>query len=191
MNLKYNLKVLSDNLSWTLFWVKKIFNIIQHKKITSTNLAAEIDKVSKFRFRLPESEYHLSEVEKTAMTSNLALDYDQARVIFLKAQEILNETKEYFKFDGFVTDHCEILRDISDLYAALVFFDFDLSRKCKMHKRRLDLLEPVCQEISEQFYLTLKRQLLFDCGSILSEMVDLKTDIFKVSEVNIFACFRI
>lgn len=136
--------------------------------------------MSRFRFQLPESEYKLSECEKTALTSNLPLDFDQARAVFLKAQTILNETKEFFKLDGYVTDHCEILRDLSDLYAALIFFECDLSRKCKMHKRRLDLLEPVCDEISEQFYLTLKRQLLFDCGSILSEMIDIKIDIFKV-----------
>lgn len=145
-----------------------------------------MDKVSKFRFSLPESEYKLVEVEKSALTSNLALDYEQARVIFLKAQQILDETKDYFKLDGFVTDHCEVLRDLSDLYAALIFFEPDPSRKCKMHKRRLDLLEPVCEAISEQFYLTLKRQLLFDCGSILSEMIDLKIDIFKVFTLSLF-----
>lgn len=139
-----------------------------------------MDKVSQFRFRLPESDYKLSECEKTAITSNLTLDYEQARGVFLKAQQILNETKEYFKLDGYVTDHCEVVRDLSDLYAALIFFDADLSRKCKLHKRRLDLLEPVCEQINEQYYLTLKRQLLFDCGSILSEMIDLKIDIFKV-----------
>ena len=151
------------------------------RKINSSNLAAEIDKPSRFRFGWPDNaEYNLAECERTAITSNLALDFDQARVVFLKAQQILNETKEYFKLDGFVTDHCEILRDLSDLYAALAFFDLDYGRKCKMYKRRLDLLEPVCAEINEQFYLTLKRQLLFDCGSILSEMIDLKIDIFKV-----------
>ena len=48
-----------------------------------------------------------------------------------------------------------------------------------MHKRRLDLLLPVCDEISEQFYLTIKRQLLFDIGSIYSEMMDTKLEIFK------------
>lgn len=143
-------------------------------------MALTIDKPSRFHFRLSESEYKLTECEKSAITSNYALDYDQARVVFLKAQQILNETKEYFKLDGFVTDHCEILRDISDLYSALAFFDPDLSRKSKMQKRRLDLLENVCEEISEQFYLTLKRQLLFDCGSILSEMIDIKIDVFKV-----------
>lgn len=87
--------------------------------------------------------------------------------------------RDYFKIDGFVTDHCEISRDISELYGCLIFFEEDLDRRCKMQKRRLDLLTPVCDEISEQFYLTLKRQLLFDVGTIYSEMMDTKLDIFK------------
>jgi hypothetical protein len=133
---------------------------------------------------LPESEYKLAECEKNAITSNMTLDYEQARGVFLKAQKILNETKEFFKLDGYVTDHCEILRDLSDLYTGLIFFEEDSGRKCKMHKRRLDLLQPICEELNEQYYLTLKRQLLFDCGSILSEMLDLKIDMFKVCYIH-------
>jgi hypothetical protein len=48
-----------------------------------------------------------------------------------------------------------------------------------MMKRRLDLVIPICSEISEQYYLTLKRQYLFDIGTLYSEMMDAKLDIFK------------
>ena len=68
---------------------------------------------------------------------------------------------------------------MSELYSCLIFFESDLDRRCKMHKRRLDLLLPICDEISEQFYMTLKRQFLFDIGSIYSEMMDAKLEIFK------------
>ena len=46
--------------------------------------------------------------------------------------------------DGFVTDHIEILQDHSALFRALAFFEDDLERRCKMHKRRVDMLEPIC-----------------------------------------------
>jgi hypothetical protein len=139
----------------------------------------EMDKVSKFHFKLPRDRYKLDEDHLIAITSNMALDFDQARKIFLKAQSILNEAKEYFKLDGYVTDHCEIIRDLSDLYGALIFFEEDHDRRCKMHKRRLDMLVPICDEISAQFYLQLKRQLLFDVGTIYSEMLDAKFEILK------------
>jgi KIF-binding protein len=142
-------------------------------------LLDELDKPSKFRFNLPSRLYKLSECERCAIKSNLPLDYEQAREVFLKAQRILDEAKSFFVLDGYVTDHCEILRDLSELYACLMFYEADPERRCKMYKRRLDLLVPVCGELSEQFYLTLKRQLLFDIGTIYSEMMDTKLDIFK------------
>lgn len=154
---------------------RKLLESTEHPDQRS--LLAELDKPSRFRFRLAETKYPLAECEKAAITSNLALDFEQAKTIFLKAQSILNETRSFFKLDGYVTDHCEITRDLSDLYSCLMFFEEDSDRKCKMNKRRLDLLKPVCEEINEQYYLTLKRQLLFDVGSIISEMVDLKLDI--------------
>jgi hypothetical protein len=145
-------------------------------------LFAEIDRPSKYHFNLPESLYNLRESEQTAITSNIALDYEQARKIFLQAQAILNQAKEFFKLDGYVSDHCEIVRDISDLYSCLLFFEEDLERRCKMFKRRLDILIPTCEEISAQFYLTIKRQLLFDIGTIYSELMDTKIEIFQTKK---------
>lgn len=143
-----------------------------------SELISEIDKPSKFHFNLPSQVYDLEKCERNAITSNIALDFSQAKEIFLKAQQILNEIKKVFVIDGYVTDHCEIIRDLSELYACLIFFEDDMDRKCKMQKRRLDLLQPICDELSEQFYLTVKRQFLFDVGAIYSEMLDLKLDIF-------------
>ena len=142
-------------------------------------LLAELNKPSEFRFNLPTNVYRLEWHEKNAITSNIALDYEQARKIFLQAQSILNECKEFFKLDGYVSDHCEIMRDLSELYGGLMFFEEDMERRCKMIKRRLDLLVPITKEISEQYYLYVKRQCLFDVGSIYSELMDAKIDIFK------------
>lgn len=43
-----------------------------------------------------------------------------------------------------MTDHVEILQDHSALFRTLTFFEEDLEARCKMHKRRIDMLEPVC-----------------------------------------------
>lgn len=122
--------------------------------------------------------YKVKEIEKNAITSNPAVNFEQAREIFLKGQAVLNETKSYFKLDGFVSDHCEIVRDLSELFAALLFFESDADRRCKMQKRRLDLLIPICDDISEQHYLQAKRQLLFDIASIYHDLMDIKSEIY-------------
>ena len=162
----------------------EILKTAKSKLIESTEyddnktLLSELDKPSKFHFNLPKSVYNIEKIEKNAITSNIPLDYEQAKKIFLSAQTILTEARNFFVLDGYVTDHFEITRDLNELYQKLIFFEPDLDRRCKMHKRRLDLLISVCDEISEQFYLTVKRQLLFDIGSIYSDLMDCKFDIF-------------
>jgi hypothetical protein len=171
-------------------WAKFAISLLKYSKNKLNESAESADQASllklldihsKFQFNLLNQLYDVSEFEKSAITSNPALDFEQARKIFLKAQSILNDAKSYFVLDGFVSDHCEIVRDESDLYASLLFFEADLDRRCKMQKRRLDLLIPVCNEINEQFYLQIKRQLLFDIASIYSEMMDTKIEIFNTS----------
>lgn len=88
----------------------------------------------------------------------------------------INSAKSYYVLDGFVTDHVELCQDTSQLYLKLVFFESNIDRKCKMQKRRIDLLSPLCKEISEEHYLYLVRQLLFELGECYSTLMDLKLE---------------
>lgn len=92
-------------------------------------------------------------------------------------QNYINEAKEYFQLDGHVTDHIEIIQDHSVLFKVLAFFEADYERRCKMHKRRIDMLEPLCKELNPQFYLLICRQLQFEIADTYYEMMDLKVAI--------------
>ena len=72
------------------------------------------------------------------------LDFNKSRQHLNESVSVCLQAKEYFEMDGFVTDHIEILQDHSALFRALAFFEDDLERRCKMHKRRVDMLEPIC-----------------------------------------------
>uniref|UniRef100_A0A3Q3X6D3 KIF-binding protein n=1 Tax=Mola mola TaxID=94237 RepID=A0A3Q3X6D3_MOLML len=102
------------------------------------------------------------------------LDFSEARAIFLVGQNHVKEAKEYFQMDGYVTDHVEILQDHSALFRNLAFFEEDLERRCKMHKRRIDMLEPICNDLNAQYYLLIRRQMMFELAETYSEMMDLK-----------------
>ncbi|XP_078499337.1 KIF-binding protein [Lissotriton helveticus] len=102
------------------------------------------------------------------------LDFEEARVLFLVGQYNVNESKQYFQLDGHATDHIEILQDHSALFKVLAFFEEDYERRCKMHKRRIDMLEPLCKEINPQYYLLICRQLQFELADTYYEMMDLK-----------------
>ncbi|XP_020797255.1 KIF-binding protein [Boleophthalmus pectinirostris] len=102
------------------------------------------------------------------------LDFTEARAVFLVGQNYVTQAKEYFQMDGYVTDHIEILQDHSALFRVLAFFEEDLERRCKMHKRRVDMLEPICNELNAQYYLMIRRQLMFELAETYNDMMDLK-----------------
>jgi hypothetical protein len=122
---------------------------------------------------IPQFQFKLS-LPSPSITCSYILDYDQARPIFLFAMKKINSAKSYYILDGFVTDHVELCQDTSQLYSKLVFFESNIDRKCKMYKRRIDILSSLCQEISEEYYLYLIRQLLFELGECYSTLLDLK-----------------
>ncbi|XP_059213595.1 KIF-binding protein [Centropristis striata] len=108
------------------------------------------------------------------VSSLFPLDFTEARAVFLVGQNYVTQAKEYFQMDGFVTDHIEILQDHSTLFRALAFFEEDLERRCKMHKRRVDMLEPICNDLNSRYYLMIRRQMMFELAEIYNEMMDLK-----------------
>ncbi|KAM3913302.1 KIF-binding protein [Leptodactylus fuscus] len=107
----------------------------------------------------------------------LTLDFKEAREVFLVGQNYINEAKEYFQLDGHVTDHIEVIQDHSALFKVLAFFEEDYERRCRMHKRRIDMLEPLCKELNPQYYLLVCRQLQFELADTYYEMMDLKVAI--------------
>lgn len=105
--------------------------------------------------------------------------FDSAREVFLAGQKWLNAGKEFYVLDGHCTDHVELIQDHSKLFKVLAFFEMDFERQCKMHKRRIDMLEAILKELSAQFYLLICRQLIYEVAETYSAMLDLKLSIIE------------
>ncbi|XP_023341489.1 KIF1-binding protein [Eurytemora carolleeae] len=103
-------------------------------------------------------------------------DYETGRIIFLWGQHHVTNAQLYYTKDERCSDYVELTRDLSQMYKHLIYFESDIDRKCKMHRRRADLLEPLNRELSPVHYLLTIRQILFELGEIFSDMVDLKRD---------------
>ncbi|KAM4896870.1 KIF-binding protein isoform 2-T2 [Sylvia borin] len=134
------------------------------------------------------------------VSSEYPLDFQEAREIFLFGQNYVQEAKEFFQVDGYVTDHIEIVQDHSALFKVLAFFEEDYERRCKMHKRRIDMLEPIYADLNPQYYLLICRQLQCELADTYYEMMDLKVaignrleklDSHTVKKINALAQFAI
>ncbi|KAM9765712.1 KIF-binding protein [Menidia menidia] len=175
-------------------WIKYCLNLMQDaKKLLEDNIGEldtdRQDELKRERRRQEEEEEKgrkttllfgsedtfdsITSVEEKVLCL-IPLDFTEARAVFLVGQNYVTQAKEYFQMDGYVTDHIEILQDHSALFQGLAFFEEDLERRCKMHKRRVDMLEPICNDLNSQYYLLIRRQLMFELAEIYNEMMDLK-----------------
>uniref|UniRef100_A0A1B6MDG1 KIF-binding protein n=1 Tax=Graphocephala atropunctata TaxID=36148 RepID=A0A1B6MDG1_9HEMI len=108
------------------------------------------------------------------VTDSFVLTFDDARSVFLNSQQWLTQAKLYYTLDDHASDHVQIIKDYSELYRNLAFFEDDEERQCKMHKRRVDLLEGVVKELNPTYFLTACQELWFELGETYTHMVDIK-----------------
>jgi len=105
---------------------------------------------------------------------HLATNFAQAKVIWQKGLKAFTDASEYYVLDGFVSEHIEILQDISALYKELIPFEKDMSNKGKLHKRRITKLEHLIDELNKTIYLQFYQQLTDEVARTYSDLVDLK-----------------
>jgi len=111
---------------------------------------------------------------ESAVPCDLVESYDGARTVFLFGQKHLNIAKEFYTVDHHCSEYVAILQDHSQLFKLVAYFQPDKALSCRMHKRRVDMLSAILQELNPQHYLSMCRQLMFELAETTSEMADHK-----------------
>lgn len=175
-------------------WAKYGLNLLKsshEKKLQSTGEQGENNKEESVKKKEDEvdayekemKQLRFSPLETTSLeeqvTDSIAGDVSAARKIFQFTQKCLVKAKDFYKLDGYVSDFVEITQDISQSYKYLAFFEDEFDVRCKMHKRRIDMLNAIIIEMSPKHFLQLTRQLLFEIAETYTEMADLKKAIIQ------------
>ena len=116
---------------------------------------------------------------------HLCSTYNEAKELFKPGLKHFQNALKYYILNGFVTEHVIINQEISSLYKYIVLFEKDLSTKCKLHKRRVNILKPIEAELSLKVYENLILELCFELGNIYEEMASIKRTILDKSNNNI------
>lgn len=128
----------------------------------------------------------------TLASSALPSNFEEALSVFKKGEQALDKAKEYFLLDGWVTDHLEILSELSNMYSTLSNYESDVAGKCKMLKRKINLFEPIISELNPRVYVDTIRNLSHELATTYQEIADLKVDdkeeghVKKINEL----CFK-
>jgi tetratricopeptide (TPR) repeat protein len=109
-----------------------------------------------------------------------ATNFEEARAIFLPGQKILNAAKnDYYKFQEHCVDYVEIQRDLSHMHKVLVHFEPEHTRKYAIHKRRIDILEPLYKELNHKLFTLLVRQVVYEMAETYTLMMDIKMEMMR------------
>lgn len=101
-------------------------------------------------------------------------DLESAKNMFRLAMAHFNKAFEYFVIDGYVTEHVEMKKDVSNLYKTLCFFEDNRGRIVAMLERRLECIEGFIKELNKQAYCTLWQKLMNEVASIYIDLYEMK-----------------
>ena len=115
----------------------------------------------------------LADIEAT-VTSTLVKDYEEAKLVFLACQKHIDVCKVFYTLEEYASEHVKIVHDHSNLYKLLAHFESSNELKCRMHKRRVDMLTSLQVELNPQYYLAEHQQIMIEVAETLTEMAGLK-----------------
>eukprot|EP00111_Clytia_hemisphaerica_P008771 TCONS_00025650-protein len=165
-------------------WAKYGLNLLKHAHASNAKTAtSEINTESMNEEHENFKELRFKDLEVSVyeerVTDKLPTTYAEAKALFVYSLKCLEQAKEFYQLDGYVTAYVEITQDISQLYKYLSFFDDSFDNRCKMHKRRIDMLNAILLELNPQHYLVICRQLTFEIAEAYSDLSELKKAIIE------------
>jgi len=104
----------------------------------------------------------------------LAEAWPGALELFNTAMPLFRRAMEFYVLDGYVTEHCQTLLDVSALHVSLAAFEPDAHRRCVMHKRRLKPLAAVLTELGYNAFPGLWKTMQYEVGQAWRTIAETK-----------------
>ena len=152
-------------------WIKYCIVLLKTSLESENSESGMSENGNEAQYRFEPLE--VSEFEEE-IRCELVEDYNNAKQVFLFGQKHIDHCKIYFTLDDLASEHASVIQDYSQLFKLLSCFEPDLSMKCRMHKRRIDILTEIVSEFNPQHFLSLIRQLNYEIGETYRDMMDLK-----------------
>ncbi|XP_012527321.1 KIF-binding protein [Monomorium pharaonis] len=164
------------------FWVDKF---LQNKKENS----CEFD-ISKLKIKSEEEDSskllifsNLEEELKqiaNQITYTRILNLTDAKSTFVQTLRYLDKAKKYFTTDTDIDSYMEIVLEISAAYKYLAGFEQHRDKQIKLHKRRVECLEGLCEKFSitvkedgeSQLYKQILYELMTSCSTVIDLMLE-------------------
>ena len=154
-------------------WIKYTISLLTHSCTESGERGEGGNEREKVAIVHRFEPLELADIEGQ-ISCDVVENYQDASKVFLFAEAQIKSAQKFYNLEEHATDFVSISQDHSSLYKILSFFESDLSLKCRMHKRCVDILSSLLSCLNPQHYLVLNRQLMFELGDILNDMANNK-----------------
>lgn len=114
-------------------------------------------------------------------------DNAAAKLVVRHALSAIDSAKSFFNLNDRASDYVDCTFDHCAIFGALLPYEPAVDNRCKMVKRRIDMLEALAGQLNPQYFLQHVRKIHYELGDIYSQLVGLKyiaheNDFAKVSE---------
>jgi hypothetical protein len=109
-------------------------------------------------------------------------DIEQAKLLFRLSNTQFKKALNFYVLDGYVTEHININKFISQLYKYLTFFETDNNRIFQMLDRRIGLLEPIIKEINPKTFIVQWQELVLELADIYNEIFQSKYELLRIKQ---------
>ncbi|CAD8056516.1 unnamed protein product [Paramecium sonneborni] len=110
--------------------------------------------------------------------------FDEIKSLFRQANTLYKKAMSIFVLDGFVTEHIQMLSEISIMYKVIMSLETDPNNIIAFLEKRLDLLLPVFNTINPKAYQNTFEKLLVEVAEINNELYEF---IVKFNEIDDFS----
>ena len=101
-------------------------------------------------------------------------NYTEAKSVVKYALSAIESAKKFFTINERASDFVDCTFDHSSIFGSTVPFEPEIDNRCKMIKRRIDMLEALTTELNPQYFLQHCRKIQYELGDIYSQQVSLK-----------------
>ncbi|CAH8436950.1 unnamed protein product [Schistosoma turkestanicum] len=102
------------------------------------------------------------------------INYKTASGIFRMILHCIMKAENFYTLQNHCSDAVALIQDKSKAYRLMAIFEKNINRQCCMHKRRIDMLTNVLEQLNSNHYLHTCRQLTFELAEALGTLRDLK-----------------
>ena len=90
-------------------------------------------------------------------TNKVYRNYEEIKTLFKMIMTEYKKALEVYVLDGNVTEHVQIIKEMSSVYKKLSLLETDADRKVAMELKRKELIEPLFKELNPKAYIGLWR----------------------------------